>query len=82
MKTLSDSGSLVENGSFEISSQNSPEISAFAQAKFFSMLSILVTPHTRDKTLKGLVRGLDTYSELTSMRAGEACRESPLSLGT
>jgi hypothetical protein len=54
VKTLSDSGSLVENGSFDISSQNSPEISALAQAKFFSMLSILVTPHIVEVILLSL----------------------------
>jgi hypothetical protein len=54
VKTLSDSGSLVENGSFDISSQNSPEISALAQAKFFSMLSTLVTPHIVEVILLSL----------------------------
>jgi hypothetical protein len=54
VKTLSDSGSLVENGSFDISSQNSPEISALAQAKFFSMLLILVTPHIVEVILLSL----------------------------
>ena len=54
VKTLSDSGSLIENGSFDISSQNSSEISALAQAKFFSMLSTLVTPHMVEVILLSL----------------------------
>jgi len=54
VKTLSDSGSLIENGSFDISLQNSSEISALAQAKFFSILSTLVTPHMVEVILLSL----------------------------